>query len=90
MKRTAFVIAVVVVACAIGACLGGQEKQTKDASDKLGNQSSEVPPATLAEHDWKKAAQGHGAVGPIPAEDLARMEKASAPGQSLGHGDGGK
>jgi hypothetical protein len=85
MRRYLFVVAVVLlVAC------GGQSKATREESARLGDQSGDVPPATLRERDWKKAAQGHGAAGPIPAEDLARMEKESAPGgkpsRDAGHG----
>jgi hypothetical protein len=67
----------------LAACIGGQPKQVRQQSDQLGNQAGNVPPSTLSEHDWQKAAQGHGAAGVIPAEDLARMEKRSAPGGNL-------
>jgi hypothetical protein len=64
-------------------CLGGQSKQTKQESARAGDRSADVPKATLAERDWKKAAQGTGAAGAIPPDDLARMEKESAPGGNV-------
>jgi hypothetical protein len=65
------------------ACLGGQSKQTKQESAQAGDRSGDVPKSTLAERDWRKAAQGHGAAGIVPAEDLAAMEKESAPGAKI-------
>jgi hypothetical protein len=70
------------------ACLGGQSKQTKQESARAGDRSGDLPTATRAETDWKKAAQGHGAAGVVPAEDLAAMDKESAPGAKLA-GDAG-
>lgn len=67
----------------LAACVGGQPKQVRQQSDQLGNQAGDVPPSTLGERDWEKAAQGHGAAGVIPPADLARMEKRSAPGGNL-------
>lgn len=62
-------------------CLGGQSKQAKSESAGVGDQSGDVPATTLHQHDWKEAAEGHDAAGPIPIEDLARMDEASAPGR---------
>ena len=73
---------------AIGGCLGGQSKQTKQESARAGDQSGGVPRATLAENDWKKAATGTGAAGVIPAEDLAAMDAESKPGAKIQR-DGG-
>jgi hypothetical protein len=64
----------------LAACLGGQSKQTKQESAQAGDRSGDVPKSTLAERDWKKAAQGRGAAGVVPPEDLVAMEKESAPG----------
>lgn len=61
-------------------CLGGQSKQTKQESARAGDQSAGVPPATRVDRDWKKAARGTGAAGAFRADELARMEKDSAPG----------
>lgn len=71
------------------ACLGGQSAQTREESAKVGDRSAGVPPSTLAERDWKKAAQGHGAAGPISPEDIARMEQRSAPGGNVVDRDAG-
>jgi hypothetical protein len=76
--RTLFLCSLLLVGC-----LGGQSKQTKQDSAHAGDRSGDVPQATLAEHDWKKAAQGHGAAGTIPAADLARMDQESAPGGNI-------
>jgi hypothetical protein len=70
-------------------CFGGQSKQAREQSARVGDQSAAVPPETRQEHDWKKAAQGRGAAGPFDAEDLARMEEESAPGGNLTARDGG-
>ena len=77
------VLSAMLLATMLAGCLGGQSKQTKQESARAGDRSGDVPPATLAERDWKKAAQGHGAAGPIPADELARMEKESAPGGNV-------
>jgi hypothetical protein len=76
MKRLLFALMLV-------GCLGGQSKQTKQESARVGDRSGDVPKATLAERDWKKAAQGTGAAGVIPPDELARMEKESAPGGNV-------
>lgn len=77
------VVTPMLFAMLLAGCIGGQSTQTKERSARAGDQSAEVPAATLAERDWKKAAQGHGAAGAIPAEELARMEKESAPGANV-------
>ena len=80
MRTTALAAAGVALAVFAAACLGGQSAQTKKLSDALGDQSGDVPPATLRERNWSEAAKGHGAAGTIPADELARLEKGSAPG----------
>ena len=64
-------------------CLGGQSGATQQRSDALGDRSGGVPPSTLCERDWAAAAKGTGAAGNIPAAELARLEKRSAPGGNL-------
>lgn len=64
-------------------CIGGQSEPARQTSDALGDRSRDVPPATLQERDWKEAAKGHAAAGPIPAAELVRMERRSAPGGNL-------
>jgi hypothetical protein len=83
-------IAVVATSAVIAAagCIGGQSEPTRQQNDALGNRSRDVPPATLLERNWTEAATGHGAAGRIPADELARLEKRSAPGGNLG-GDAG-
>lgn len=78
MRTSAFCFAVLVAGC-----LGGQTQQTKNESARVGDQSGAVHPAATAKKDWKEAARGTGAAGAIPAEDLARMEKESAPGATI-------
>lgn len=82
MRARTYSVITVVVACT-AACIGGQPKETRQQSEALGNQSRDVPQSTLHEHDWTKAATGHGAAGAIPADELARMERESAPGAKL-------
>lgn len=67
----------------VAGCIGGQSEQTRRSSDALGDRSRDVPVATLRERDWKAAATGHAAAGQVPADELARMEKRSAPGGNL-------
>lgn len=73
MKPFAIVLALL-VAC------GGQSTQARRQNEALGDQSGDVPRATREERDWKKAAQGHGAAGAVSPDELARLEKQSAPG----------
>lgn len=79
-------LAAACLALVSSACIGGQPAQTKKQSDALGDQSGDVPPATLREHDWSAAATGHGAAGKIPPDELARLERRSAPGGNLDAG----
>lgn len=72
----------IVLLFGVAAC-GGQPAHTAAQSKALGDQSAGVPPATLHEHDWKKAATGHGAAGVMSADELAHQEKESAPGARL-------
>lgn len=81
MKR--HLVLVSLASLAVAACLGGQSKQTKEESALAGDQSRGVPSATRAERDWTEAARGHGAAGPIAAEELARMDRLSAPGAKV-------
>lgn len=81
MKASVVVLLVVVLA----AC-GGQSTQARRENEALGNQAGDVPRATREERDWKKAAQGHGAAGAISQDELARLEKLSAPGATLDAG----
>jgi hypothetical protein len=80
---------VVVLALVLTACVGGQSKQTKQESARAGDQSRDVPKATLADKDWKKAAQGHGGAPAISPEELARMDRESAPGANVQRDAGG-
>ena len=77
---TAFVVLGVLV---FAGCIGGQSEPARQKSDSLGDRSRDVPAATLHELDWKEAAKGHAAAGPIPAADLVQMERRSAPGGNL-------
>lgn len=81
-------VIVILVASAVAAC-GGQPKHAEQQNERLGNQAGDVPKATLQQRDFEKAAQGHGAAGVIPPEELARLEAESAPGGTLGK-DAGK
>ncbi|WP_394845039.1 hypothetical protein LZC95_49305 [Pendulispora brunnea] len=82
-----FVFALMMAALFFGCLGGGQTKQSRQMSDRVGDQSR-VMPMKSREGNWTKAAQGHGAAGPMSPEELARMEKASAPGANLSR-DGG-
>jgi hypothetical protein len=81
--------ACVLLALMLVACLGGQSKQTKQESARAGDQSGDVPKTTLAKKDWKEAARGHGAAPAISAEELARMDRESAPGANARRDAGG-
>lgn len=70
----------VITTLALAGCLGGQRAESQRES-KLANVAENGPlPVTHPEHDWKKAATGHGAAGSIPQETLVDMEQKSAPG----------
>jgi hypothetical protein len=68
---------------ALVACGGGQPPRTKEQSEALGDQSRDVPAATRQEKDWKAAARGHGAAGPISSSDHAQWDKESLPDASV-------
>ena len=75
----------VAVFISICAC-GGQSQESRAESAAAGPPQNDVPAATLREHDWNAAARGHGAAGPIPKDELERLEKMSAPGGNLDAG----
>lgn len=71
------------IALALLGCLGGQSKTAREESARVGDQSGDVPPATTREHDWRAAATGHGAAGPITEEDIHRaMTRGAHPGDA--------
>lgn len=64
-------------------CVGGQSREAKQESNVARAEAPGPTPLTHPERDWRKAATGHDAVGPIPADVLQRMERESAPGGTL-------
>lgn len=72
---------IVLVMCA--GCFGGQSNQAKQQSAQAGDRSADTHPASKTGKDWKEAARGKGAAPPIAKEELARMEKESAPGANV-------
>src|SRR4051794_40161005 len=75
--------AVALAAVAVAACIGSQSRDAQRQSDAVGDRSAGVPRASLRESDWNAAAKGHGAAGRIPPDELAQMERQSAPGGNL-------
>lgn len=78
LRRSAIALAMLATPVLVAACLGRPSAEAPPRPAPAKAAASSAPPTP--EKDWRAAAQGHGAAGPIPRDVLDRMERESAPG----------